>query len=292
MNITIHRDGQNYGPYSLEEAKQNLAAGSLLLTDLAFVEGASEWTTLNLVPGIAASSAPPPPPPRSQAPPSAPVQDSPTAATPVKGGNKVVKSCLGCGGLMVVGVIVLAVISAIGGKGGNTSSNSVSAVDSSIPTPQKTFTALVDSFKAPYEGADTEIKKTNVRFNRKDALANYFSQAGSTQFQGWIGRIQKLTTESDGSAFISIQLAGTNIEIQTWNNSLSDILSHTMIQRSNPLYQSLMNLKEGDQVTITGTFIHDEDNKGPDYIGETSMTEEGSMTEPEFLARFSQISKQ
>lgn len=61
MNITIHRDGQNYGPYSFGDIRQYLASGSLALTDLAFIEGASEWTTLGQVPGIATSTPPPPP---------------------------------------------------------------------------------------------------------------------------------------------------------------------------------------------------------------------------------------
>lgn len=67
MNITIHRDGQNYGPYSLEDVRQHLGTGSLALTDLAFVEGASEWTTLSQLPGVASSTPPPPPPPPVQA---------------------------------------------------------------------------------------------------------------------------------------------------------------------------------------------------------------------------------
>jgi uncharacterized protein DUF4339 len=61
MNITIHRDGQNYGPYSVPDVRQHLASGSLTLTDLAFIEGASEWTTLGQVPGIATNTPPPPP---------------------------------------------------------------------------------------------------------------------------------------------------------------------------------------------------------------------------------------
>jgi len=35
MSITIHRDGQNYGPFSLDDVRQHLGTGSLMLTDLA-----------------------------------------------------------------------------------------------------------------------------------------------------------------------------------------------------------------------------------------------------------------
>jgi hypothetical protein len=130
-----------------------------------------------------------------------------------------------------------------------------------------------------------------VRFNRKDALSKYFSQASSLQFQGWVGEVQEITTESDGKAYISIKLNGSEVVIQTWNNSLSDIMTNTMISRQNSLYQSLMNLKEGDRVTVSGTFVQNDSNTN-DYILEASVTEEGSMTDPAFIVRFSQINKQ
>ena len=186
----------------------------------------------------------------------------------------------------------MGVIGTIGGKGGNSSSNqsNSAAADLAIPPNQKSFTSTVESFKSPYDSADSEIKKTNVRFNRKAAISNYFSQVGSLQFQGWVGQVQALTTESDGKAYISIKLAGSGVVIQTWNNSLSDIVSNTMISRSDPLYPSLMNIKEGDDVTVSGTFIQGDD-KTLDYVVEASLTEDGSMSEPEFIVKFNQISK-
>jgi hypothetical protein len=305
MNITIHRDGQNYGPYSLEEVKQQLAAGNLVPTDLAFIEGATEWTTLNLVPG-ALSGAPPPPPPKTSKIPPPPVQPSAHAVAPVtKGKGGFVKSCLGCLGVIVIGLIVLGVIGSLGSKGGNSPSSQPSStpanastdqssappIDSSIPVPQKTFTTVIESFETPYNNADTEIKKTSVRFDRKDAISQYFSQSGNLQFQGWTGQVQALTTESDGKAYVSIKLAGSGVVIETWNNSASDLFANSMIPRGDPLYPSLMNLKEGDNVTVSGAFIQD-DSKGLDYIVESSLTEDGSMTGPEFIVKFSQINKQ
>jgi hypothetical protein len=58
MNVITRKNGQDYGPYFLDEVRQPLASGSLALTDLAFIEGAPEWVTLSLVPRIAASSPP------------------------------------------------------------------------------------------------------------------------------------------------------------------------------------------------------------------------------------------
>ena len=54
MMITISRDGQQFGPYTLEDARAHLASGALLATDLAWYEGAPDWMPLDQVPGIAA----------------------------------------------------------------------------------------------------------------------------------------------------------------------------------------------------------------------------------------------
>jgi uncharacterized protein (TIGR00266 family) len=46
MEITVHRDGEDFGPYSLEEVQQYLASGQLNPTDLAIHSGLSDWVTL------------------------------------------------------------------------------------------------------------------------------------------------------------------------------------------------------------------------------------------------------
>lgn len=71
MQIHINRDGQNYGPYSLDEARQYLASGNLTETDLAWFEGAANWMPLSQVPGIGPAPRPAAPAPRAAAPASA-----------------------------------------------------------------------------------------------------------------------------------------------------------------------------------------------------------------------------
>ena len=46
MNIYVSRDGQTFGPYSMDQARQFLEAGQLLAADHALLEGSAEWTTL------------------------------------------------------------------------------------------------------------------------------------------------------------------------------------------------------------------------------------------------------
>ena len=58
MQVTINRDGQQYGPYPIEDAAAHLATGGLLATDLAFVEGMTDWAPLGEV--VTAAQAPAP----------------------------------------------------------------------------------------------------------------------------------------------------------------------------------------------------------------------------------------
>ena len=53
MNITITRDGQQYGPYTIEEVRGYLASGHLSYSDLAFREGGTQWLPLSTVLGVA-----------------------------------------------------------------------------------------------------------------------------------------------------------------------------------------------------------------------------------------------
>jgi hypothetical protein len=89
---------------------------------------------------------------------------------------------------------------------------------------------------------------------RRD-LQNVNAKIGRISAQGWVGKVEDLRTENDGEAGIAIKLMGSGIVIKTWNNSFSDSDDFTMIRRNDSLYPSLMNISDGDQVIVSGTFI-------------------------------------
>jgi TM2 domain-containing membrane protein YozV len=62
--ITVRHGATNFGPYDTAEVNRLLRDGRLSPNDLAWVEGAPEWTRLGLVPGIVTG---PPTPPRMMA---------------------------------------------------------------------------------------------------------------------------------------------------------------------------------------------------------------------------------
>jgi len=54
------RDGQQFGPYTIEDINAYLAQGTLLPTDQAWYEGAANWMPITDVPGVVHDAAPAP----------------------------------------------------------------------------------------------------------------------------------------------------------------------------------------------------------------------------------------
>ena len=49
MNIYLYKDGQQLGPFTESEARAHLSSGSVSETDLAWVEGNSDWQPLSTI---------------------------------------------------------------------------------------------------------------------------------------------------------------------------------------------------------------------------------------------------
>jgi len=78
------------------------------------------------------------------------------------------------------------------------------------------------------------------------------------------------------------------IKISTWNNSVSDIVSKTLIAPDSKLYDSLASLKEGDQVKFSGHFVAEKAN----CLEEQSLVDRNGMTTPTFTFRFTSFEKE
>jgi len=73
MSLFINKDGEQLGPYSLDEARALVLSGKLASDDWAWPDGATEWVHLKDVPGF--SSAKPAPPASASAPTATPATD-------------------------------------------------------------------------------------------------------------------------------------------------------------------------------------------------------------------------
>ena len=64
MRYTIHRDGETFGPYTIEQVREYQTAGSIVDTDLAQIEGNEEMVPVSAL--TRTVSLPPPPLPKVQ----------------------------------------------------------------------------------------------------------------------------------------------------------------------------------------------------------------------------------
>jgi len=201
------------------------------------------------------------------------------------------KAGMGCLSILVIigGVVVVA--SMIGRSNDQTSQTSSTVVSSGtqpavsevIPRAEEAFIDAVQSFERQYEAAPNDLKKSALRTERAHAIASILSRYGSPH--RWIGTITDVGTNSDGKAYVSIKLGGSEVIVKTWNNAVSDIEDETLISQGTKMYSVLSELSEGSIITFSGDFIAD----AKDHIREASLTEAGSMSEPEFLIRLRTI---
>lgn len=141
---------------------------------------------------------------------------------------------------------------------------------------QAQFGAINASAKDDYDRMDNDLKRSVVR-KRRDRAALAVTSGGG--FSDWTGTIDELTTNGDGDAVVTIQLDGCPCKLKTWNNSLSDIGSDTLIKNGSSLFNRILNMSTGQRVRVSGTIL-----------SESSLTERGSVEDPEWIVKFHDIS--
>ncbi|MFG1409473.1 hypothetical protein V5G24_00035 [Xanthobacter sp. VTT E-85241] len=150
-----------------------------------------------------------------------------------------------------------------------------------MPEQQKRFIAAIEAARDTYSKGANDMAKGAARPARAKEICSILK---GSQPKAWVGVIYDLSTNGDGKGVMEVTI-GPNVYVKTWNNSLSDISDKTLIDPSSPLFQSAVVLKEGQKVILSGTFF-----KSPtDCVKEGSLTLRGTITEPEFIIRFSSI---
>lgn len=198
---------------------------------------------------------------------------------------------------MVGGFAGLVIVTAILGSGetekgavagSGTIAVPTSAVKSAaapLPERQASFVAAISDYKTRFDSAGNELQQSVLRYERRVAIVK--AVGGELRADGWLGTLRKLETNSDGNAVVIVRVA-PNIDLATWNNAMSDVLHSTLIEKGTPLYAALVNMSAGDKVKVSGNFIRADE----DGLFEQSITIRGAMTAPEFLFKFTDISKQ
>ncbi|MGA6114762.1 hypothetical protein [Agrobacterium radiobacter] len=159
-------------------------------------------------------------------------------------------------------------------------SNKIAAVP--IPQSQSAFVEIISEYEKRFASAANELQQSALRDQRRAAILT--SLGSQLRVNEWSGTLRKLETNGDGKGVITVRIA-PDLDLLTWNNSLSDSLHGTLIDKGTELYDVLMNMAVGDKVRISGNFFQAD----ADGVFENSMTIRGAMTAPEFLFRFTAI---
>lgn len=154
------------------------------------------------------------------------------------------------------------------------------------PTEQQRFISTIEKFSKEYESAENELKKSAIRTKRGEEFKSVLKN--TRNFTNWVGIVKTMETTSKGKATFGVEIEGTGITLSNMNNEFSDMFENTLIQQNSPLYQTISELKKGDKVFVSGEFLKSINN---DYIYELSMTEGGSMENPDFIVKFKDVKK-
>lgn len=150
-----------------------------------------------------------------------------------------------------------------------------------LPSDEIAFIEVVERYMTVFESSKNELQQSLAREQRRQALARLLSDRA---IQSWRGTIRQLETNSAGKAILSVAVS-ESIQIRTWNNAFSDIMSSTLIDMDTPLYAALLDVSLGQEVEVSGSFLP----SGSDHLQESSMTIRGSMTKPEFIFKFATV---
>lgn len=154
----------------------------------------------------------------------------------------------------------------------------------SKPAAQVAFIEAVVSSREAFRQAPNELAKGGVRAQRREKICGALNSAA---VDGWQGRIVELGSNNEGKGVLAVEIA-EDVTLATWNNALSDLSHHTLIDPGSALFAGLAGMTKGQKVLFSGNFFAGD----TDCVAEQSMTLSGSMRKPEFVFRFSRVDPQ
>jgi hypothetical protein len=109
-------------------------------------------------------------------------------------------------------------------------------------------------------------------------------------FSNWKGELVDMGTTGDQKAWLYIRPLGLDdVLITTYNNDLSDTGTGSLISTESPVYDEVSTLSKGDIVYLSAVFMTP--GGDDDYFEESSLTENGAVTDPQFIVKFKCVKK-
>lgn len=154
-----------------------------------------------------------------------------------------------------------------------------------MPATQSTFENARIGRLAAYENAPNEIKKSQI-FNEANAETVRVALSSKERIDGWIAKVVSIET-SQGGDDVKIQLQSPLKSLYRSETTLG-----FGIPKNDPVYNQIAELKQGDLARFSGSLVRNPMTlKDPKPIFERSLTEEGSLEEPEYEVKISDIGK-
>lgn len=151
------------------------------------------------------------------------------------------------------------------------------------PAKERSFLSVVTKAQESAKSAENDMQIGGIKASRDSALCDVI---GDRSADGWVGIVSNVTSNSDGKGVLEIEIAN-NVTLKTWNNDFSDSGYDTLIEQSSQIFEAASSLKEGDVIIFSGSFA----DGGKECIKEASLSLRGKVLEPEYIFKFSNISK-
>lgn len=151
------------------------------------------------------------------------------------------------------------------------------------PAQENRFIEATRNAQLQYKTGSNDLQRGAARPMRARSICSAMPEPRATD---WIGTIDELSTNGDGDGVLSVRIA-ERTHLKTYNNSFSDHRTSTLIKANSGVYRDLLKLKIGEMVRFSGTFFPGD----TDCFLEQSVTLGGSITDPEFVFRFSSVER-
>jgi hypothetical protein len=166
-------------------------------------------------------------------------------------------------------IALLILIAILGQKNSDDARNSPLAVE------QQAFLSIIEQSRTKIYEVPNSLAASEALRLRDTSLAKFANVVG---WQGVVLGVQRM----QGKGGISIDIGGANVVAGVYLAYELD----TLISPDNTrLFTEILNLKRGDRVVFSGRFV-----KNNGSVVELSYTGAGSVSSPEFLFEFSEIS--
>ena len=153
-----------------------------------------------------------------------------------------------------------------------------------MPKDQTKFISIVENASSSIRDDSNELQVVQAKTQRgKDMCALV---GPSLDVTDWVGTVEDVSTEMGGDKGVFSVTLSDKIAMQTWNNSLSDFDSNTLIDTGSALFTTIAEFAPDDVVIFSGKFISDEK-----CLGEQSMSDLNGLRTPDFTFKFTKVER-